>query len=176
MKHWDGQWRFENSIREKLELFLWGLTRIRHALVFIPTTANKPPTTIGLNHVPHHYPGYNEANGITILGSYNCPVATTPAISIRLLPLAEHTSIPETSANVRGQETLASKSPRYENEAGLSLPYELQEYCRPAEDCINPVSGAGIGDNSNWNLDWLNNGRFPNTSASDHIFNDITLL
>jgi hypothetical protein len=176
LKHWDGQWRFENSIRAKFELSIWGLTRIRHALVFIPTTANKPPTTIGLNHVPHHSPDYNEANGITISGSYNCPVATTPAISIRLLPLAEHTSIPETSANVRGQETLASKSPRYENEAGLSLPHELQEYCRPAEDCINPVSGAGIGDNLNWNLDWLNNGRFPNRSASDHIFNDIALL
>ena len=175
MKHWDGQWRFENSIRAKFELFTWGLTRIRHALVFIPTTANKPPTIIGLNQVPHHSLDYNEANGVTISGSYNCPVATTPAISIRSLLLAEHT-IPETSANVRGQETLASNSPRHENEADLSLPHELQEYCRPPEDCSNPVSGAGIGDNSNWDPDWLNNGRFPNTSASDHIFNDIALL
>jgi len=176
LKHWDGQWRFENSIRAKFELFLWGLTRIRHALVFIPTTANKPPTIIGLNHVPHHFPDYNKVNGVTISGSYNCPVATTPAIPTRSLLLAEHTSILETSTDVRGQETLASNSPRYENEADLSHPHELQEHCRPAEDCSNPVPGARIGDNSNWDPDWLNNGKFLDTSASGHNFNNIALL
>ena len=137
--------------------------------MFIPTTANKPPTIIGLNHVLHHSPDYNEVNGVTISGSCNCPVASTPTISIPSLLLAEHTSILETSADARGQETLAPNSPRYKNEAGLSLPHELQEHRRPAEDC-------SIGDNSNWNPDWLNNGRFPNTSTSEHIFNDIALL
>lgn len=144
--------------------------------MFIPTTANKPPTIIGFNHVPHHFPGYSKVNGITIPRSYDCPVATTPAVSIRSLLLAEHTSILKTSTDVRGQETLASNSARYENEADLSHPHELQEHCCPAEDCSNPVSGAGIGDNSNWNPDWLNNRKFLNTSASEHIFNDTALF
>lgn len=144
--------------------------------MFIPTTANKPPTIIGLNHVPHHFPDYNKVNGVTISGSYNCPVATTPAIPVRSLLLAEHTSILETSTDVRGQETLASNSPRYENEADLSHPHELQEHCRPAEDRSNPVPGARIGDNSNWDPDWLNNGKFPDTSASGHNFKNIALF
>ena len=144
--------------------------------MFIPATANKPPTIIGPNHVPHHFPDYNKVNGVTTRGSYNCPVATTPAVSIRSLLLAEHASILETSTDVRGQENLASNSPRYENEANLSHPHELQEHCCPAEDCSNPVSGTGIGDNSNWNPDWLDNEKFLNTSASEHTFNNIALL
>ena len=57
----------------------------------------------------------------------------------------------------------------------LAFPVNYRNTAVPPKTS-NPVSGTGIGNNSNWNPDWLNNGKFLNTSAPEHIFNDIALL
>ncbi|OCL15455.1 hypothetical protein AOQ84DRAFT_434982 [Glonium stellatum] len=144
----------------------------RHALVFIPTAADRPSTIIGLDQVLHKSPDQDRVNRNIVSAPHNYPAIISPTISTCSLAQAERISILRNGANFSAQGSLTLNTLRRENEGVFGLTHELQENCGPDECYRNPVSGADIGDEPNWNIDWSNSGNFLDTPSSQSVIND----